>query len=130
MLAINETSGRGALHVHGLFWGGVPANVLRDSIVNEELQSAVSSVLDSVIVSRLPSLLNVQTEDDDSDAEEKEAFRGTLTMCPKPVESVAYEERLAFQLKETNLHSHSFTCHKKPGGRYICRMAMKQPLNI
>ena len=48
-----ECQGRGSLHFHGLFWGGIPPWLLDMVVGNSELVQAVAAVLDQQICAAL-----------------------------------------------------------------------------
>ena len=128
-----ETTGRGALHTHGLFFGGLPPRLLQRIAHVPDLVHEVGAVLSDLITCSLPLEQHV---------------RGLLRRMGKlpqdrpalhadQIRAAAFEDAdfvavvLVVRSDEfggiVQVHLHTFTCRKGVTGLTSCREARPQP---
>lgn len=128
-----EESRRRALHLHIVLWGGMPPRLLQKVAAYPYLWKEVTKVLGTMCkaeISReqhLLRLLNQQQRRKDIDLSRRERNKPTSlskTMHrPTPEGKTSYDIAVNASASRTNVHEHSFTCHKGASGKTMCRMA-------
>ena len=154
--AVTEAQGRGALHMHGAFWGAVPPNVLERISSHPTLLTTFVKCLESMFVAHLPVDYHVRDCVDTVNAHLHPQARGDLSvrlrianparmMCaakrrpahfkpPRVIDPTAPNElcwefcdHCIRHLLAVNMHDHRDTCHKKPIGEKVCRLCRPMP---
>jgi hypothetical protein len=101
--AVLECQGRGALHMHCLFFGGVSPDALMRIAHLEPWKATTAAYIDSMCTAQLPAELH----------ESKKAYRGALYDSP-PVSSVlAYANHAQHSAKSTQIHKCCLGCFKR-----------------
>ena len=133
-----EESRRRALHLHILLWGGLPPRLLQKVAAYPYLWKEVTGVLGTMYKAEISQphhilrLLHEKQRKNDSDITRRvHAVPASLSKTlhkPTAEGKVMYEKAVNESLSRTNIHEHSFTCHKGPSGKSQCRMAFGKEL--
>lgn len=117
-----EEQARGTPHCHTLVWAGLSPSVLQSFACAEKLMTKVTEIIDRMISAQLDSKIIAKFLLDNF--ERKTPKISTLQKICDPIlepETFASDAHSVAAL--TNMHSHSFTCHKGKYGKEMCRMS-------
>ena len=125
-----ECQGRGSLHFHGLFWGGIPPWLLDMVVGNSELVQAVAAVLDQQICAALNAHIHQDYEHRLKHKVEAPRMLEEKHLLPPllddPHEAAREIEQLASKVFG-NIQIHRCliaSCGKPPGGKSGCRFGL------
>ena len=122
-----ECQGRGSLHFHGLFWGGIPPWLLDMVVGNSELVKAVATVLDQQICAALDAHIHQDYEHRLKHKVEAPRMLEEKQLLPPfpddPHEAAREIEQLASKVfGHIQIHRCLIaSCGKPPGGKSGCR---------
>ena len=133
-----EESRRRALHLHIVLWGGLPPRLLQKVAAYPYLWKEVTEVLSTMYKAEISRphhilrLLREQQRKHDSDVTRRvhtvPASLSKTLHKPTAEGKASYENAVNESVSRTNVHEHSFTCHKGPSGKNQCRMAFGKEL--
>ncbi len=104
-----EEQARGSLHLHVVYWGGLPAHLLQCAASYEALISAVAKALDGIVKGEVDA--DVHVEHLLQKAEEVIPPRPALTTARHPLrQSAEFHDDVQQAAIICNCHSHSQTC--------------------
>jgi hypothetical protein len=126
---MTEAQARGSLHYHCLVWGSISPKLLQGGAHIEEVCNEIGLSLDNMYSAELPREAHVYNSITTC-MRRNQLFRkdvkrhyGILEVPPSLVEdSEGYHHHVCANCLCTNMHTHSFTCHKPPTGHDGCRM--------
>nr|CAH0101600.1 unnamed protein product [Daphnia galeata] len=105
-----EEQARGSLHMHALFWGGLPPHLLQTAGGVPLLCSAVAKALDSMVCAQLDPITHVENLISKFSTEKK-TFRPSLVSVHHPIlQPELFSLDVQRAVAETNIHSHGQTC--------------------
>ena len=125
-----ECQGRGSLHFHGLFWGGIPPWLLDMVVGNSELVKAVATVLDQQICAALDAHIHQDYEHRLKHKVEAPRMLEEKQLLPPlpddPHEAAREIEQFASKVfGHIQIHRCLITsCGKPPGGKSGCRFGL------
>jgi hypothetical protein len=127
-----EAQGRGTLHVHLLFWGGMPPDVVAAVAAYPALLQRVREVLDSMFVAQLPVPQHIlgMARRINRQRPQRTIYVPTPILtadAPASAASVAFTRAATATLDNANVHVHCETCTKPPLGQRQCRMCRPAP---
>ena len=134
MHGVHESQQRGALHCHIVLWGGISPALLEGGAQYQDLCDVISEVLDTMYSAELPADVHMK------DLVSKEMRRHSAPKIDKrgpaavvvpgsinggnPVNGrPSWTACAQHTCLTTNIHKHTFTCHKPPSGGCGCRLA-------
>ena len=130
MHGVHETQQRGALHFHVILWGGITPKLLEGAAQYQDLCTTISEVLQTMYTADLPREMLVQ---DLVQREMKKrfapiAFHKKIGPVDVPSSAIQHNGKPWINSAQqnclnTNMHTHSFTCHKPHSGVEGCRLA-------
>ena len=129
-ILVTEGAERGALHGHAMVWPYEwdRATLDRAATASESTKSAVTAMLDAMIVAELPN------ESASRDAirlamREPPTIHPAIAPMPDALAAPdAFRGLRDLVIAECNRHNHCFTCHKPPAGCEACRGGYPRPL--
>jgi hypothetical protein len=122
-----EEQARGSLHLHVVYWGGLPAHLLQCAASYEALISAVAKALDGIVKGEVDA--DVHVEHLLQKAEEIIPPRPALTTARHPLrQPTEFNDDVQQAAIICNCHSHSQTCKAGKLGKKSCRMRRPQPI--
>ena len=125
-----ECQGRGSLHFHGLFWGGIPPWLLDMVVGNSELVKAVATVLDQQICAALDAHIHQDYEHRLKHKVEAPRMLEEKQLLPPlpddPHEAAREIEEFASKVfGHIQIHTCLIaSCGKPPGGKSGCRFGL------
>jgi hypothetical protein len=135
MLGANETTARGALHLHFLLYGGLTPALLQKIAHCSQLKEIVIEIMEQMFRTDLPPALHVRRAAEDQARREDNGFatighrrRGTLYVCPPIDDSniAAYKRHAHLNAATTQFHQHNPTCFKGNMGKTGCRLCFER----
>jgi hypothetical protein len=126
--SVVEQQGRGSLHIHMLYWGGVSPTYLSRVCRDEALLRTACRHIDEAVRAHLTPEEITQAKE--RQEQRRPAFRGSLSDPQEDPTSEEYRNRVSEQAKCVQIHSHTFTCQKGRNGKYQCRLAYQQPPSV
>lgn len=121
-----EEQARGSLHLHVVYWGGIPAHLLQCVASYEALSTAVAKALDSIVKCEVEAEIHV----------EHLLHKAEGIVPPRPALTTRHPIRQPDEFYEDvqktvigcNIHGHSQTCKAGKQGKKSCRMRRPQPI--
>ena len=122
-----EEQARGSPHIHIVYWGGLPPELLQAIATTPVLVDLVARKLDGVFsgtaepLAHLKSVLRRRL---------RAPFeRPALYRAHHPLhQPELFQQDVDRTATSVHLHDHSRTCHKPPAGREVCRLGRPAPL--
>lgn len=122
-----EEQARGSLHLHVVYWGGLPAHLLQCAGSYEVLASAVAKAIDSIVKCEVEPEFHVEHL-----LQKTEGIippRPALTTAHHPIrQQYEFKEDVQKAAIACNFHGHSQTCKAGKQGEKGCRMRRPQPI--
>ena len=125
-----ECQGRGSLHFHGLFWGGIPPWLLDMVVGNSELVKAVATVLDQQICAALDAHIHQDYEHRLKHKVEAPRMLEEKQLLP-PLPDDPHEAAREIEQFASKVFGHIqihrcliASCGKPPGGKSGCRFGL------
>jgi hypothetical protein len=126
---MTEAQARGSLHYHCLLFGSLSPKLLQGAANMDDLCKVIAESLDKMYSAELPREAHVYNlittcmrRDRDKQSHLPRRF-ATLEVPPlSQVQPEVYKHHICANIMSTNMHTHSFTCHKPPTGHEGCRM--------
>ena len=130
MHGVHETQVRGALHFHVILWGGITPKLLEGAAECQEVCDKVSKVLDTMYTAQLPRglllryIIQQEMRKYSAPGIDPKPVGPTIIPCCIPVDGGVDLQKCSWlNCLGTNMHRHSSTCHKRPGGCQGCQLA-------
>ena len=128
VIGVTETQKHGALHFHCIVMGSVPPDVLQKVSHIEELCKAMACALDKMFGTSVPKEVHMRyvIEHDMKCTEEwrlqlQAQVPSMFTSLPSPwKDPVGFAKHVCHIVREKQIHTHSFTCHKGKTGEWGC----------
>ena len=134
--AVNETTGKGALHTHLVLFGGLPPKLVSKHASIGEVAEAILKVFDTMYKTELPKevhcchIVEQFTRKAFSGASLKLGpTRKPLFHAPPLITSPLYKHHCIANAQRNNVHAHSHTCFKGSMGYRGCRLCYAQGLS-
>ena len=122
-----EEQARGSLHLHVVYWGSLPTQLLQTSATYPALIAAVAKALDNIISAEIDPIIQVE--------QLVKKFHGisspkpSLSTAHHPVhDPIKFNEDVQKTVAICNTHNHSHTCRAGKVGKKSCRMRRPQPI--
>jgi hypothetical protein len=125
--SVVEAQGRGTLHVHLLFWGSFCPQLIQAAATSVLYRDIVSQALESMFKCELPRQTHMERLElraRIAQMMEGSCLPPAVSRSPDAISCHSYEERAHAAALESNIHHHTFTCHKGKKGKRQCRMCM------
>ena len=121
-----EEQARGTPHFHGIIWGGLPPTLLQAAAGIPELLSPIYKIIDQMVTAELkPKTLAKQLL---GQIDRVPPGRPSLQQPHHPfTQPSEFSEDVESAGAVTNIHSHTFTCHKGKQGKISCRLSRPAP---
>lgn len=124
-----EVQLRGSLHLHIVFWGGLPPHLLQAAAMNSTLIEAVTKSIDLMIKAEVDPEFHI----------ENLLGKFNSTINPKPAlftphhpikQREKFDEEYQRAAVTCNIHQHSSTCYKGTIGKTECRLALPRAITM
>ena len=123
----NEEQGQGTTHGHSMVWGNLSPYILQACVSIEELLNTAISIIDNMICSKLSPKMHMEKMLNNFQKQRPAA--PNLYPSHNPIyEPTEFQNDVDRVISTTNIHTHSFTCHKGKIGKRKCRMSYPQNL--
>lgn len=122
-----EEQARGSLHMHVLFWGGLPAHLLQCSGSYEQLTASIIQALNNMVKAEIDA--EVHMNHLLLKCEGISPPRPALTNAHHPLrQAEEFHEDVQQAVVICNSHSHLQTCRASKQGKKGCRKRRPQPI--
>lgn len=121
-----EEQARGTPHCHAAIWGGLSPHVAQIAPNASELLDTVADVFDIMARGRLePKTIAKHLLDQFS---REKLIMPSTTVAHNPIaDPIEFAKDVENAAVVTNMHTHSFTCHKGVQGKESCRLSRPAP---
>lgn len=121
-----EEQARGTPHCHAAIWGGLSPQLVQAAPAEEELIEVIAESYDYMVRARLePQTIAKHLLGQFS---REKLVMPSVTIAHNPItDPIEFDSDVQNAAIVTNMHSHTFTCHKGVQGKESCRLSRPAP---
>ena len=123
-----EEQARGTPHCHALVWGGLSPSLIQNVATVTSLMKKIAAIVDQMVSGELQprTLANCLLNQFNDSRPISPALKKIHNPVSHPSE---FKNDVQCAAQVTNLHSHTFTCHKGKQGKVSCRLSRPAPVS-